>query len=190
MLSDHDSSGVPVPPDPRVIADLDAAGVDYRVMDCDPDLADTAEFCAAYGVDLEASANAILVASRKPPGERAVCVVLATHRLDVNSTVRKRLGVRKASFASAEDTVDVTGMEIGGVTVAGLPDDLPIWVDAAVVEVDEVVVGAGTRSAKVRMAGADLPRLPNVEVVEGLANPIPTVSDPTASDPTASEQES
>lgn len=161
-----------MPANPRVLADLDEAGVDYTVMDCDPDLADTADFCAAYGVDPGASANAILVASRKPPGERAVCVVLATHRLDVNGVVRKRLGVRKVSFAPAEETVALTGMEIGGVTVAGLPDDVPIWVDAAVCEVDQVVVGAGTRSAKVRMAGADLARLPGVEVVDGLANPI------------------
>lgn len=172
MLGDLPPAGVPVPPDPRVIADLDQAGVAYTVMDCDPDLADTEEFCAAYGVDPGASANAILVASRKPPGEQAVCVVLATHRLDVNRVVRKKLGVRKVSFASAEDTRELTGMEIGGVTVAGLPDGLPVWVDAAVVDVPDVVVGAGTRSAKVRMAGSDLARLPNVEVVEGLANPI------------------
>lgn len=158
-----------MPADPRVLADLDEAGVPHTVMDCDPDLADTAEFCAAYGIALEASANAILVASRKPEGHRAVCVVLATQRLDVNGTVRRRLDVRKVSFASAEDTMDVTGMEIGGVTVAGLPDDLPVWVDPAVVAVDDVVVGAGTRSAKVRLDGADLVRLPNVKVVEGLA---------------------
>lgn len=158
-----------MPADPRVLADLDEAGVAHTVMDCDPDLADTAQFCAAYGIAPEASANAILVASRKPEGHRALCVVLATQRLDVNGTVRRRLDVRKVSFASAEDTVDLTGMEIGGVTVAGLPDDLPVWVDPAVVAVDDVVVGAGTRSAKVRMDGADLVHLPNVEVVAGLA---------------------
>ncbi len=161
-----------MPADPRVLAELDQAGVAHTVMDCDPDLADTAEFCAAYGIDPAASANAILVASRKPVGERALCVVLATHRLDVNGAVRKRLGVRKVSFASAEDTVDLTGMEIGGVTVAGLPADLPVWVDAAVAAVDEVVVGAGTRSAKVLLAGSDLARLPNVEVVQDLAHPV------------------
>ncbi|MBY5161993.1 hypothetical protein KR546_05770 [Nitriliruptoria bacterium AS10] len=141
-------------------------------MDCDPDLADTAEFCAAYGIDPGASANALLVASRKPPGHHVLCVVLATHRLDANGIVRTRMGVRKVSFAPAEDTRELTGMEIGGVTVAGLPDDLPVWVDAAVAAVDEVVVGAGTRSAKILLAGADLARLPNVEVVDGLATPL------------------
>ncbi len=168
-VRDPDPTEPPVPPDPRVVAALDEAGVAHTIMDCDPDLADTAAFCAAYGIAPEASANAILVASRKPEGHRAVCVVLATQRLDVNGTVRTRLGVRKVSFASAEDTVELTGMEIGGVTVAGLPDDLPVWVDPAVAAVGDVVVGAGTRSAKVRLDGADLARLANVEVVPDLA---------------------
>lgn len=158
-----------MPADPRVVTALDEAGVDYDLMECDPELADTAAFCEHYGVAPEHSANAILVASRKPEGHRAVCVVLATQQLDVNGTVRKRLGVRKASFAPAEDALEVTGMQIGGVTIAGLPDHLPIWVDPAVVAVDEVVVGAGTRSAKVTLPGAAIPDLPNVEVVDGLA---------------------
>ena len=78
------------------------AGPGVEVIDCDPALADTAAFCAAYGYALDDSANAILVAGRVEPPVYAVCVVLATTRLDVNRTVRKRLGVRKASFAPAE----------------------------------------------------------------------------------------
>lgn len=158
-----------MPAHPKVIAALDVAGVDYEVMACDPDLADTAEFCRAYGVDPAESANTILVSSRRPPGEMAACVALATTRLDVNGAVRRRLGVRKVSFASPEVTLDVTGMEIGGVTVAGLPDDIPVWVDAAVAAVDSVVVGAGTRSAKIRLPGAHLERIPGVLVVGDLA---------------------
>ena len=87
---------------PNVIADLDRLGLAYEVMDCDPDLADTAQFCEAYGVPLEKSANAILVASKKPEGHHAVCVVLAHTRLDVNGAVRRKLGVRKLSFAPGD----------------------------------------------------------------------------------------
>lgn len=155
--------------DPRVIASLEAAGVAFEAMPCDPTLADTAEFCRAYGVSLEESANTILVASRQPPGRNAACVALATTRLDVNGLIRKRLSVRKVSFASAEVTRELTGMEIGGVTLTGLPDGLPVWVDAAVAATPSIVIGAGTRSAKIRLAGTDLVRLPGVEVVDGLA---------------------
>jgi len=161
-----------MPADPRVIQTLDAFSVDYEVMDCDPTLADTAQFCEAYGVDPGESANTIVVASRRPPGHNAACVALATTRLDVNGLVRRKLGVKKVSFAAAELTTELTGMEIGGVTVPGLPEELPIWVDRAVTHVASVVIGAGTRSAKIRLSGADLARLPGVEVVDDLATPI------------------
>lgn len=156
--------------DARVVRVLEEAGVAYEVMPCDPALADTAEFCRAYGVDPAESANTILVASRRPPGRNAACVALATTRLDVNGVVRKRLGVRKVSFAPPGLTAELTGMEIGGVTVPGLPEELPVWVDEAVTETPSVVIGAGTRSAKIRLAGSDLVRLPGVDVVPGLAD--------------------
>ena len=80
------------------------AGVE--VIDCDPALADTAEFCAAYGYAMDDSANAIVVigkaSSAAVPPVYAVCLVLATTRLDVNRVVRKRLGTKKASFAPPE----------------------------------------------------------------------------------------
>lgn len=143
--------------------------IDHEVMDCDPELADTAAFCAAYGVPLENSANAILVASKKPEGLYALCLVLATDRLDVNGTVRRVLGARKVSFASAEDTLARTGQEIGGVTVFGVPDDIPIWVSPTVLEKDWVVVGAGTRSAKIKLDPAVFAEHSRYEVVPDLA---------------------
>ena len=158
-----------MPADPSVVAAMDSAGVTYEVMEIDPALADTAEFCKAYHIPLENSANAILVASRKPEGHNAVCLVLATTRLDVNNAVRKKLGVRKVSFAPAELTMDLTGQEIGGVTAFGLPDDLPVWVDHRVADRDWVIIGAGSRSAKIRLDPAQLEGLAGFEIVKDLA---------------------
>lgn len=155
--------------DPGVIADLEARGLRYEVMACDPTLADTAAFCQAYGIPLEKSANAILVASRKPEGHNAVCVILANTRLDVNGAVRRRLGVRKVSFAPAELTRELTGQEIGGVTIFGLPDGLSVWIDSRVVDCDWVIVGAGSRSAKIKLDPSQLEGLDGYEVVEDLA---------------------
>jgi prolyl-tRNA editing enzyme YbaK/EbsC (Cys-tRNA(Pro) deacylase) len=155
--------------DPNVIAAMEAAGVRYDVMDIDPDLADTADFCEAYGVPLDRSANAILVASRKPEGHHAVCLVLATTRLDVNGTVRQKLGVRKVSFAPAELTKELTGQEIGGVTAFGLPDGVPVWVDQRVVEPDWVIIGAGSRAAKIKLDPSQFARIDGFEVVTDLA---------------------
>lgn len=154
---------------PEVIADLDRLGLDYEVMACDPALADTVAFCEAYGIPLENSANAILVASRKPEGHNAVCVVLANTRLDVNGTVRKKLGVRKVSFAPAELTMELTGQEIGGVTIFGLPEGLPVWLDSRVGECDWVIVGAGSRSAKIKLDPSQLQGRDGYEFVDELA---------------------
>ena len=148
---------------------LDALGTQYEIVGCDPDLADTAAFCAAYGYQMEDSANTIVVVGKVDPPVYAACVVLATTRLDVNKAVRNRLGVRKASFASAGDTQRLTGMMIGGVTVFGLPENLPVWIDRRVIDRDRIVLGGGSRSCKVLAPPTVLLKLPNTEVVEGLA---------------------
>jgi prolyl-tRNA editing enzyme YbaK/EbsC (Cys-tRNA(Pro) deacylase) len=156
----------------RLEVALAALGQPFELFPCDPALADTAQFCAAYGFDLGDSANTIVVVGKAEPRRYAVCIVLATHRLDVNRTVRDRLGTRKASFASADETRALTGMEIGGVTPFGLPADLPIWVDAAVMARPRIVLGGGSRSWKVIASPEILTTLPGVEVVEGLAAPV------------------
>ena len=153
----------------RVRSALDATGFEYEVIACDPDLADTATFCAHYGYPMEQSANSIMVASRKPEGHYAVCVVLATDRLDVNKRVRRLLGVQKLSFASPELTAEVTGMLIGGVTPFALPEGLPLWIDSAVMTHDWVILGGGSRSIKIKADPRVLQALPGAEVVEGLA---------------------
>lgn len=145
---------------------------EHELFACDPALADTAAFCAAYGFAPEDSANTIVVAGKGTPPVYAACVVLATHRLDVNRTVKQRFG-RKASFAAPEETRAITGHEIGGVTVFGLPADLPVWVDAAVMARRRIVLGGGSRSWKVIAPPSILLTLPNVTVIEELANPAP-----------------
>jgi prolyl-tRNA editing enzyme YbaK/EbsC (Cys-tRNA(Pro) deacylase) len=149
------------------VADLD--GVD--VIDIDPALADTAQFCEAYGYSMDESANAILVIGKSDPPVYAVGVVLATTRLDVNKTVRRRLGTRKASFAPPDATRELTGMEIGGVTPFTLPDGFPLWIDSRVMDRPRVVVGGGSRACKVVGPPAMLLSVPGAEVVDDLAIP-------------------
>ncbi|MEC8334585.1 MAG: YbaK/EbsC family protein, partial [Actinomycetota bacterium] len=125
----------------KVLESLKDAGATYEVIDCEPSFADTAEFCNHYGYSLDESANAILLEGKAESPVYALCVVLATTRINVNKVARKRLGTRKASFASAEITKELTGMEIGGVTPVGLPVDLPIWIDSLVMETRKVIIG-------------------------------------------------
>ena len=158
--------------DMKVLESLKDVGATFEVIDCDPSFADTAEFCNNYGYSPNESANAILLEGKAESPVYALCVVLATTRINVNKVARKRLGTRKASFASAEVTKSLTGMEIGGVTPVGLPDDVPIWIDNLVMEASKVIIGAGSRNAKIYLAPDNLLRFPNTHIVENLSMPI------------------
>jgi prolyl-tRNA editing enzyme YbaK/EbsC (Cys-tRNA(Pro) deacylase) len=143
------------------------------VAPIDPELADTAEFCAAYQVGLDVSANCVVVAGKRGGELRyAACVILATTRADVNNVVRRHLDVRKASFAPMDDAVAETGMEYGGITPIGLPKGWPVLVDARVVATPYVIIGSGVRHGKIVLPGPALARPPGAEVVEDLARPI------------------
>lgn len=161
---------MPHPLEEKVLAHLDALGASYEAVSIDPTFADTAAFCATYGYALEDSANAIVIASKRPEGHHCVCLGLATTRLDVNRRVKALLGVSKLSFATPEQTIELTGMEIGGVTPFGMSSDLPVYVDAAVMEVERAIVGGGTRAMKVLLDPEVFGRMPGVEIVEGLAS--------------------
>ena len=145
---------------------------EVQVAEIDPDLADTQAFCDAYQIALAQSANCVVVAGKRGEDVRhAACLVLATTRADVNGVVRRRLDVRKASFAPHEQTVQATGMEYGGITPVGLPAAWPVLVDAAVMAAGPVVVGSGLRRSKLVLPGAAVADLPGVEVLAGLAQP-------------------
>ncbi|HEX8627762.1 MAG TPA: YbaK/EbsC family protein [Catenuloplanes sp.] len=155
------------PPD----APVDAQHV--LVAPIDAALADTAEFCAAYEVGLDVSANCVVVAGKRDGQVRyAACVVLATTRADVNGVVRRQLDVRKASFAPMADAVELTGMEYGGITAIGLPPTWPILVDARVVAAPHVIIGSGVRHSKIALPGPALGALPGAQVIDGLARSI------------------
>ena len=154
---------------PQIQDFLEQSGFEFEIWPCDSELADTAVFCEHYGVSLENSANAILVRSKTGEKKFVVCVLLATQRLNTNHTVRKKMGARKVSFASADETRDLTGMEIGGVTPIALPGNLPIWIDDAVMRCEYVVLGGGNRECKIKLDPQALLLQTGVEVVTDLA---------------------
>lgn len=156
------------PVEQRVVDALERTGTAYEIIECDPEFADTAAFCERYGVDPAVSANTIVVGSKREPRRFVACVVLATTRLDVNGTVKRGMDAGKVSFASAEDTIGLTGQLIGGVTALDLPESLALWVDSAVMACPGVVLGGGSRSMKVRCAPRVLLDLGG-KVVDGLA---------------------
>lgn len=152
----------------KVITALDGLGVPYEVIVIDPAYADTGAFCERYGYPLARSANTIVVASKREPKKFAACVLLAHTQLDVNRQVRKLLGVPKVSFATAEEMIAQTGMQVGGVTPFALPAGWPLYVDERVMRLDWVILGGGGRRIKVKISPTVFLRL-GAACVPGLA---------------------
>lgn len=150
----------------RVLAAAQALDHNVEALWIDPELADTAAFCARYGQSLDESGNCIIVRSKTGELCYAACVVQATRRLDLNRHSRLLVGARRASFATAEETTSRTGMLPGGVTPILLPADLAIYVDEPIMRLDRVILGGGGRGLKLRMRPAALRAVARLQVVD------------------------
>ena len=155
---------------PKIRQFIESTKLEFEVMDCNPELADTNIFCKEYGIDLEDSVNTIVVKTKTGELKYAVCTLLATTKLDINKMIRKKLGARKVSFASIEETAKLTEMDIGGVTPLTLPSNLPLWVDSRVMQRNSIVLGGGNRSSKIKISPKIFQQTFNTEIVDGLAN--------------------
>ena len=139
------------------------------VVEIDSSFSDTTAFCDHYQISLAQTVNCVVVkATRGDKNWYAACLIFGNARADVNGLVRRHLGARKASFAPMDEAVNLTKMEYGGITPAGLPTDWPILVDKVVADSSEVIIGSGIRKSKLAVTGKFLANLPNAVVLEGL----------------------
>lgn len=145
---------------------LDAAGVSYETVACREDLADTAEFCRHYGVEIPDACNTILVAMKTTPRKYVACLVRADMKIDVNHKLSKEVAFKRLSFASPEEAAELSGQMIGGVTLVALPHDVAVIVDSHVMERESIIIGGGNRTSKVRIDPHELTKLPNVRIAD------------------------
>ena len=155
---------------PEIREFIESTKLDFEVIDCKPELADTFVFCKEYGIALQDSVNTILVKTKTGDLKYAACALLANTRLDINKMIRKKIGARKLSFATIEETTKLTSMVIGGVTPITLPNILQLWVDSKVMQRTYIVVGGGNRSSKIKISPKIFYFTPNTEIVDNLAN--------------------
>ena len=152
-----------------VISTLVEFEILHEIIQIDPAFADTAAFCQQYGYSIDICGNTIVVASKREPKQYSACVVRGSDRLDVNRAVKKLMDVSRLSFASAEETESLTGMTVGGVTPFALPAQVPVYADEALLTLDYVILGSGSRASKLKVAPEALKRLPGLQFVSGLA---------------------
>src|SRR5438132_8283318 len=156
------------PAEDAVIAAVKNLGMPFETIDIDPEFADTRAFCEKYGYPLEQSCNTLIVASKKEPKKFVACVVLAHTKLDVNRCVTNLMGVSKASFASSEEMIALTGMQVGGVTPFSLPPGMPLYVDDRIMSTEWIILGGGGRSLKIKISPEVFKKL-GAEIITDLA---------------------
>jgi len=152
--------------DHKVKTALDAQGMNYEVLPCDPLLADTAEFCAHYNIPPQNACNTIIVVIKTEPRRYVACLVNATSKLDVNKKVSAIVGTKKLSFAASEETAELTDQMIGGVTLLALPADWPVYIDERIMSLDYAILGGGNRSSKIKLAPEELRKIANAQVAD------------------------
>ena len=108
---------------------MDVAGKTLVMLVNDPALADTAEFCAAYGYGLDQSANAIVVVGTSEPRVYAACLVLATTLASIRS-LQQQL-----------KTLDKTiAQELAAIpqTLSSVPGLGPVWTAGLIAELGDI----------------------------------------------------
>ncbi len=109
--------------------------------------------------------------TRKAPPEFAAAFVTADTHADLNGVVKHTLEVSKVSFAPIDAAVEATGMESGGMSPIGLPDDWSLLVDQHVLSIPKLYLGSGIRPSKLVVDGSIFADIPGVRFVPGLGKP-------------------
>jgi prolyl-tRNA editing enzyme YbaK/EbsC (Cys-tRNA(Pro) deacylase) len=136
------------------------------VSEIDASFSDTAAFCEHYEIDASITANCVIIEAHR--GDKtwyAACLILATTKADVNGAIRRELNARRASFAPMDTATMLSGMEYGGITPIGLPDNWPILIDTQVLAQNQIVIGSGIRSSKLLVQTHALAKLPSAKVL-------------------------
>jgi Cys-tRNA(Pro) deacylase len=102
----------------------------------------------ALGVPLSAALKTLVV---RLSDDRDVFVLVAGDRSVSMRNLARALGVKSASLASERDTERLTGYRVGGIGPFGSRTKLPVFVDLAALDHDQVYVNGGRRGLLLSM---------------------------------------
>ena len=125
---------------PPAVAAAAALDLAVEISDVGPSRS-MEEHEAKLGVAPGSLCKTLLV--RRGEGDYVFVVVSGGRKMDWKK-VREVLGVDRASRATREQLLDVTGFVPGTVTVLGSATTLPVILDAVAAEFDRIAVGSGS----------------------------------------------
>ncbi|KXK26439.1 MAG: Asparagine--tRNA ligase [candidate division WS6 bacterium OLB20] len=135
---------------------LNEQGVQYQVREFSPKVEKGALSVAAE-LNLKPEQVLKTLVFKKKSGE--LFIVLAQAERKIEKPVIKRIAGEKSSFAPEDEILEKLGYAVGSIPPFGLKLKLPVYIDAAVKQMDEVAVGAGQWGIEILLSPADLKQL-------------------------------
>lgn len=143
---------------------------EFMVAEINPDFADGNKLCEEYNIDKKIGFNCLIVeCKRNETIKYCALIVPIGYKYNMGSVVRKYTNSRVVSVAPLEYVLEKTGMEYRSITPIGLPDDWMILVDPLIKKQKQIVIGGGLISAKISLPTKLFLKIPNVEIIEGIA---------------------
>ncbi len=138
----------------RLIAYLRGHGATIEVLHHEP-VRTSEEAARVRGTPLEQGAKALVC---RADGRAVLLVVPADRRLDTRA-FKNACGVKDVRMVSADELLELTGLEAGAVPPFGSVLGLPAYVDERLLEQPRIAFNAGDRGISVLMSGQDFARL-------------------------------
>lgn len=148
---------------PHLLAFLDEHRVDHEIVAPGVPMPTVPDAAAAIGVSVGQILKTLLFQDRE--GGFVVAIACGTGRVD-RTLLAAVTGSGKLRVADAPAVLQVTGYPAGGVAPLGLPAQLSVVVDSAVMALPFAWGGAGREELLLRIAPADIVRLNNATVAE------------------------
>jgi Cys-tRNA(Pro) deacylase len=140
-------------PNARRVQDaLAAAGVEGRVRQLDASARTSAEAAEALGVEVGQIAKTLVFLA---DGRPVVVIASGSDRVDTAALARV-VQVDKVKRADADAVKSATGYSIGGVSPAGLPPDVEVFIEQGLRRYELIWAAAGTHYAVYPTTLADL----------------------------------
>ena len=158
---------MPASPAPSVVAALEAAGVDHRVIEHTAPVRSLEEAAAARGVEVVDVIKTLVV--RRGEGDYLFVLVPGGRQISWPK-LRSLLGVSRLSMPPADEAFAATGFERGTITPVGATTSWPVVADLVVAERGEITLGSGVHDVAI---GVDAKAL-----LEATAATVADVTDP------------
>lgn len=139
--------------EPLAIEYLKSRGVPFRVFRHINRVHTLEQAAAERNQQPEQVVRSILF--RRAEGEYFMVLLNGTRRISWK-TLRQHFHQSRLTLADGQEVLSVTGYPTGAVTPLGIPPDIPILIDRAVLIQSEISIGSGERHAALILHSLDL----------------------------------